>query len=1016
MNNEERLYRELSKFFKRLKKEVLASLEEYWSDYQMLQGHINLIVSPVHEAHKEYYEILRKYKVKEYELGKREATRLCNRAGVRYAFKETISMPISGFIKKDSDKLFGTLPKAEQDLLDRTYKTSEKTLNRVDGQLNKIITDGYRSGKGINDIANQVTKRFDQLSSWEAKRIARTEVNTSHNKATVDTYNDLGVEYTQWIAAADDRTRDSHVEVDGEIIPLGGHYSNGLAYPGDMSGPIEEWINCRCSNAPFVIPFGYMAPSFSPFRESDLIPIIENPVEPTQEQIDTNLTTEQKALYNKYQQNISDAQKVVDGLFSTPNERLQAQHLIETETIKLNQLKMIAHGELAKGIATVLKVPVAPSNQIVEENNTPTIIEEPIDMSILEDNGGTNYTIPTEHLTNINGDYYINGLKIDSMSTMGTFGKISKERVLEWNKQFESTPEIISTSDLIMSGSDNAPAFIVDPSLEGFKIVGGKAYYKGLDIKNYDFEGNHGKIFQYEIEKHNKDLALKDIEVPSLNKVQEVMSPEFVVKYEELKEQIEWAIDTQTSPFVSATGKKMALEILENELPNFKKLNEEVLEKLKETKQAPEEYFSAEDLFELPEEDGYLLIEDPSLLKFNEKTGEWEYKGVEVDYWQDEGKAYMDIDVAQEFLDNLDKGFDPHKLTMKEILELEKDPYGDYMIDEDHKVIFNEETGSWEYKGVELMEYDEYDHTGYIDETTMEEYIDKNNLKGSVDANEMYIPDILSVIEDDVAGTKSIVDETGRTWEIDVVGKLEYEQDNLQHQVHFNEYRRKSGEFWGHYGHQQISNLLYGDSQYSDYYKYKNKMDTKVIPLLNKMRDKFEEISEIDADTHYELKKKKIDEYIELHKNFEELANSFDDFEVTKLLYKILDIDEIIIGSPRLLQDTALVRYGHFDESMCVVGETFSFEGFLSTSYDDMTQKPDATSHFADKPNRWKIIILTPEGTRGTRLNNQFNALTTEREWLLAREQEFEVVWHGKTPDPTHPTGERNTVVIRLPD
>ena len=284
MNNEERLYRELSKFFKKLKKEVLASLEEYWSEYQMLQGHINLICSPVHEAHREYYEILKKYKLREYELGKREAKRLVDRAGVRYAFKEAMSMPINGFIKKDSDKLFGTLPKAEQDLLNRTYKTSERTLNRVDSQLNQIITEGYRSGKGINDIANNVTKRFDQLASWEAKRIARTEVNTSHNKATVDTYNDLGVEYTQWIAASDDRTRDSHVEVDGEIIPMGGTYSNGLAYPGDMSGPIEEWINCRCSNAPFVIPYGFMAPSFSPFREDDLIPIETQPIQTEPEQ------------------------------------------------------------------------------------------------------------------------------------------------------------------------------------------------------------------------------------------------------------------------------------------------------------------------------------------------------------------------------------------------------------------------------------------------------------------------------------------------------------------------------------------------------------------------------------------------------------------------------------------------------------------------------------------------------------------------------------------------------------
>ena len=87
-------------------------------------------------------------------------------------------------------------------------------------------------------------------------------------------YNEVGVEYTQWIAADDDRTRESHLEVDGEIIPLGGKYSNGLEYPGDTNGPIEEWINCRCSNAPFVIPYGFMAPpGMERFREEDLVKI-----------------------------------------------------------------------------------------------------------------------------------------------------------------------------------------------------------------------------------------------------------------------------------------------------------------------------------------------------------------------------------------------------------------------------------------------------------------------------------------------------------------------------------------------------------------------------------------------------------------------------------------------------------------------------------------------------------------------------------------------------------------------
>ena len=310
LKNEQGLERELSKFFKRLQKEVLSALHEYWSEYQLLQGQINLMVAPVHEAHREYYEILEKYVRREYKLGVAEAKRNVERLRKKnkVAFKAIQPMPLHGIIRKgDPENMndwFATIPKAEKDLLNRTFRASEQTMSRVDNQINKIITDGYRGGKGINDIGAQLNKRFDQLSSWEARRIARTEVNTSHNAATVDTYRDMGVEYTQWIAANDDRTRDSHAEVDGEIIPMGGKYSNGLEYPGDMSGDISEWINCRCSNAPFVIPYGFMAPSFSPFREEDLIPIeTENPLEklqqepqitvPTDEQLKSNLTKQE---------------------------------------------------------------------------------------------------------------------------------------------------------------------------------------------------------------------------------------------------------------------------------------------------------------------------------------------------------------------------------------------------------------------------------------------------------------------------------------------------------------------------------------------------------------------------------------------------------------------------------------------------------------------------------------------------------------------------------------------------
>ena len=266
-NNERQLERELQRFFDRLGKQVQQNLEEYWSDH-LLQGQVDLITKPVSEAQAEYYLILQKYNKGEYRLGIQEAERL-----VKLSKKPIASKAIKPRLTRRYD-LFATLRGAEQDLLDKVFVASQATLNRVDTSIKTLLTEGYQTGKGINYVANLLIKRFDQLQTWEAQRIARTEIHNSHNTAVMDTYQELGVEYTMWISAGDDgRTRDSHLEVDGEIIPVGSTYSNGLKYPGDTDGPIEEWINCRCSNAPYVIPYGYMAPPFSPFREEDLIKI-----------------------------------------------------------------------------------------------------------------------------------------------------------------------------------------------------------------------------------------------------------------------------------------------------------------------------------------------------------------------------------------------------------------------------------------------------------------------------------------------------------------------------------------------------------------------------------------------------------------------------------------------------------------------------------------------------------------------------------------------------------------------
>jgi len=287
--NEESLYVELHNFFQRLKTQVLKEFEEYWNDDFMLQAQADLILAPLHEAQREYAEILQKHIEKEFYTGKATAKRYValaqkkakRESRIKAANKAQTKVPINGILKRERE-LFGTSEHAGQKLANQSFTASEKTMARIDNSINKILTDGYKEGWGQNKVAADLEKRFEQLKTWEARRIARTEIHNAHNEGINQTYVDMNVSYTQWGATQDDRTRglkpsDSadHVSLDGEIIPFGGTYSNGLAYPGDTSGPIEEWINCRCVNLPFIIPDGYIAPPFSPFREEDLVPTLD---------------------------------------------------------------------------------------------------------------------------------------------------------------------------------------------------------------------------------------------------------------------------------------------------------------------------------------------------------------------------------------------------------------------------------------------------------------------------------------------------------------------------------------------------------------------------------------------------------------------------------------------------------------------------------------------------------------------------------------------------------------------
>ena len=120
-------------------------------------------------------------------------------------------------------------------------------------ELRQTLDEGIRLQETRVELSNRIAKFFDDTNDFRAKRIAATTSNTAVNLA-----NKLAVEKSKlfkskiWLTRRDERVRDLHISLDGDIIPIQNkfHLANGnaLDFPGDPSATQgESIINCRCT-------------------------------------------------------------------------------------------------------------------------------------------------------------------------------------------------------------------------------------------------------------------------------------------------------------------------------------------------------------------------------------------------------------------------------------------------------------------------------------------------------------------------------------------------------------------------------------------------------------------------------------------------------------------------------------------------------------------------------------------------------------------------------------------------
>jgi hypothetical protein len=129
---------------------------------------------------------------------------------------------------------------------------AERIVAGVKDRVAAIMLEALTEGYSVPDTAALLQANLELDAKWQAEMLARTDLIALSNAGSHAAAASLedGPKYKTWLSAGDDRVRPTHVDANGQVVPIDAPYKFAegveLQYPGDPSGPDGETINCRC--------------------------------------------------------------------------------------------------------------------------------------------------------------------------------------------------------------------------------------------------------------------------------------------------------------------------------------------------------------------------------------------------------------------------------------------------------------------------------------------------------------------------------------------------------------------------------------------------------------------------------------------------------------------------------------------------------------------------------------------------------------------------------------------------
>lgn len=204
---------------KRLKKAIRQALESMREDY--MDGYIDSLSASVELGYDAEWEL-------------------------RFAFDYPNEQAIEALRLRNDNK--------RRAMLETRSLSTFKNLNATTtDRIMTAIEEGMANGDSGTAIASNIMDSVLDGDNLEGRinTIVRTETLTATSLGQAACTQDVARYVPNlkkvWITANDDRVRDSHADVEGEMVDWDNTFTNGLQFPRDPAGDPAETINCRCT-------------------------------------------------------------------------------------------------------------------------------------------------------------------------------------------------------------------------------------------------------------------------------------------------------------------------------------------------------------------------------------------------------------------------------------------------------------------------------------------------------------------------------------------------------------------------------------------------------------------------------------------------------------------------------------------------------------------------------------------------------------------------------------------------